>query len=77
MSVSGPTWEYPIRGFFTEGDIRRMKDYGIDLSNYESVKQNAEKIYEKVASGAMLIGEEKRSAEKVEIFRMWMESGCP
>ena len=52
-----------------------MKAFGVDL--YESVKKNAERIYEQVAIGRMPLDETRWSDEKVATFKAWVDAGCP
>jgi len=75
--VSNPTWTGNIQGFFTAGEIACMQRMGIDLSSYDSVKQNAQAIYEQTSSGNMPQGGPRWSANRVQTFKNWMDTGYP
>lgn len=77
------TWTKDIQPLFTATDVAHMKQVtggALDLSNYESVKIWASKIYSYVASGAMPppgSGEQPWSPQKVNTFGCWIQQGCP
>ena len=63
-----------IRPLFLESDIDIMKKIaGLDLSNYEDVKKNAEKIFKRLDEGSMPCygGWPKENIDK---FKEWMKS---
>jgi len=62
-----------IRPLFTERDIGSMSRW-FDLSSYEDVRTNADKIYEQLASGSMPCYGPWPEAN-VQRFREWMDSG--
>ena len=71
-----PTWEDSIKGFFTSGDIACMKGRGLDLSDYQTVKDNAQDIARSVESGRMPPGNPWPSS-KIEAFQRWVTNGTP
>lgn len=80
MKNDHPTWNDPIKGYFTQTDIDHMKQERIDLSSYDAVKTNGERIYRAVSSGFMPPAsskEPKWSATRVSTFKQWMDAGYP
>lgn len=63
-----------VRNLFRDYDIQSMKDYGIDLSQYEDVKAHAKDIYARLVDGDMPC-DSAWDAEKLGIFKEWMDSG--
>ena len=51
-----------------------MKDFGLDLSSYDSVKTHAEEIYARVLDGSMPC-DDPWPKEQVALFKRWMEEG--
>ena len=73
---ANPTWENSIKVFFTDGDIACMKGRGLDLSDYQTVKNNAQDIAGAVESGRMPPGSPWSTA-KVATFQRWVADGAP
>ncbi len=71
---SEPSFSRDISPLFRDADVEAM-EWAFDLRSYESVRENAEHIYERVENGSMPC-DEKWPAERVEVFRAWM-SGLP
>ena len=77
------TWTNNIQQMFTQEDIDHMKQVtggALDLSNYNSVKIWASKIYQEVSSGAMPppgSGEQPWSAAMINTFACWIQQGTP
>ena len=67
-----------IRPLFREEDIECMQGMGIDLGEaaWMCVPENAQSVYERVADGSMP-PDEAWTAEKVSLFKSWMDAGCP
>ena len=64
-----------IRPLFRDTpDVDSMKDYGLDLSSYDQVKGQAEKIYETLNNGSMPC-DSPWPAEQVALFKRWMDDG--
>jgi len=63
-----------IRPLFRDKDIAAMKPNGVDLSSYEDVKQRAQNIYARLSAKEMPC-DGSWSAENMEKFKEWMESG--
>jgi hypothetical protein len=82
MSDENPTWDDDISGFFTQLDTGCMRDVTmfnppLDLSDYESVKSYAARIYPAVQTGRMPKGDRRWEPEKVAIFKKWIDTGTP
>ena len=64
-----------IRPLFRDTpDVDTMKDFGLDLSSYASVKAQAEEIYARVLDGSMPC-DDPWQKEQVGLFKRWMEEG--
>jgi len=74
--MTGPTWEYPIKSFFRQFDIDSMIDMGINLGDYNSVKQHAGAIHERTSAGDMPC-DEPWPSDRVATFKQWMDAGSP
>jgi len=70
-----PTFTADIRPLFRETDRYEM-EYAFDLWDYEAVKQEAENILERIGDGTMPC-DEPWDTDRVELFRTWIEVGCP
>jgi hypothetical protein len=53
-----------------------VKDYGLDLSSYETVKSGAAKIHATLADGSMPC-DGAWPKEQVDLFKQWMDGGMP
>ena len=71
-----PTWYSVIRHMFTSEDIAHMGSQGLDLGNYQTVKEHAPKIYGFVSSKQMPPGKPWSDAW-VNTFVNWMSAGYP
>ena len=69
------SFESDIKPLFREGDRRSMLS-AFDLWSYADVSTNADKILSSVATGSMPC-DTAWPAEKVAVFRRWLESGKP
>ena len=69
-----PTWENSIKNFFNAGDIACMKARGLDLGDFQTVKDNAQDIARSVATGHMPPGNPWSEA-KVAAFQRWVAQG--
>jgi hypothetical protein len=64
-----------IRPLFRETpDIDAMKNFGLDLSSYESVKAQAEVIYSRLDDGSMPC-DDPWPKEQIARFKQWMDEG--
>lgn len=75
-AISNPTWYGDIRHMFNTTDIDHMRSQGLDLTDYNVVKNNANGIYGQVAAGNMPPGA-PWSADWVQTFLNWMINGYP
>jgi hypothetical protein len=64
-----------IRPLFRDLDIESMS-MSFDLSSYEDVRENAEKIYARLSDGTMPC-DAPWSDEQVARFRAWIDAGTP
>jgi hypothetical protein len=70
-----PSFDRDIRPLFRERDRATMR-WAFDLGEVASVRQHAEAILEQVAAGRMPC-DAAWPAERVALFRRWMEAGSP
>jgi hypothetical protein len=75
MQESAPGFERDTRPLFRDIDVRSMSS-AFDLSSYDDVRANADKILATVASGAMPC-DGRWPPARVQLFRGWLEAGCP
>jgi hypothetical protein len=73
--VTMPSFESDIRSLFRPDDVESMS-WAFDLTSYEAVKENAERIYERVSDGSMPC-DQPWPAERVRAFRDWIDEGTP
>jgi hypothetical protein len=71
------TWDDNIKKFFTQGDVGCMGARGLNLDDYEDVKNNKDEILDRVSDGSMPEGGPPWSQEKVKAFSDWMADCCP
>ena len=69
------SFESDIRPLFRSDDIGAMS-WAFDLGSYESVKENAEEIYERVADGSMPC-DQPWPDDRVAVLRAWIDEGTP
>jgi hypothetical protein len=75
MQPDGVGFERDIRPLFRDKDVQSMSS-AFDLSSDEDVRANADKILAAVAGGSMPC-DGRWPAERVELFRRWVDAGCP
>jgi hypothetical protein len=75
MPAEGPSFERDIRPLFRAKDIESMSA-AFDLSRYEDVRTNADRIYQRLADGSMPC-DAAWPPEQVERFRGWIDAGSP
>jgi len=68
------TFERDIRPLFRDRDIGSMSAT-FDLSNYDDVRENAERIYGRVADGSMPC-DGAWPPENIELLRRWIDGGA-
>ena len=64
-----------IRPLFREKDVGSMS-FAFDLQSYDDVRANANGILAKLSDGSMPC-DGAWPEEKVELFRNWVDAGCP
>jgi hypothetical protein len=67
------TYSGDIRSLFRDGDVEAMSS-AFDLSSYDDVRANAERIYERLAEGTMPC-DGPWPSENVQRFRSWIDQG--
>ena len=70
----GVTFVRDIRPLFRDRDVRSMSGH-FDLSSYDDVRANAERIYERLADGSMPC-DGRWPADDVDRLRAWIDGGC-
>lgn len=65
-----------IRALFTDSDVTCMRGLVLDLADWSSVRAKADGIKDEVESGNMPMGN-PWPAERVALFRHWVDEGCP
>jgi hypothetical protein len=68
-------FEQDIRPLFRDKDVQSMSS-AFDLSSCEDVRTNADRILATLADGSMPC-DGPWPAERVELFRGWVDAGCP
>ncbi len=64
-----------IRSLFRDTpDVDSMKDFGLDLSSYEEVKDRAAEIYERLEDETMPC-DAPWPKEQIARFKRWMDEG--
>jgi hypothetical protein len=69
------SFEQDIKPLFREFDREEM-EWALDLWSYEDVRENAERILERLTDGEMPC-DAPWPEEKIALFRSWVESGTP
>lgn len=80
MTDTALSFAKDIRPMFTDTDVEHMKPLGLDLSSHDDVAKQAKDIFSVVTAGTMPPpedGGEPWSEQLCEIFRRWMDEGCP
>jgi len=64
-----------IRPLFRDTpDVSAMKEYGLDLSSFDEVKDRAETIYSTLLDGSMPC-DGAWPEDRIAIFKRWMDEG--
>ena len=64
-----------IQPLFRDKDVQAMRA-AFDLSDYGDVQDNAQAIYNSVASGSMPC-DGPWPADQIALFKQWMDEGMP
>jgi len=75
MEQEAVGYERDIRPLFRQQDVSSMSK-AFNLASYKDVRANADRILSKVADGSMPC-DGPWPPERVELFRSWVEAGCP
>jgi hypothetical protein len=73
--TSSPTYAADIKPHFREQD-RRAMTFAFDLWDYQDVADHAVEILGRLRDGSMPC-DGAWPAERVDLFRQWVESGTP
>jgi hypothetical protein len=67
-----------IRPLFRDGDVECMESMGVALNDaaWMCVPANAQSVYGAVSGGTMP-PDEPWPADRVSLFKEWMDAGCP
>jgi hypothetical protein len=67
-----------IRPLFRDGDVECMESMGVALHDaaWMCVPANAQSVYGAVSGGTMP-PDEPWPADRVSLFKEWMDAGCP
>lgn len=67
-----------IRPLFRDGDIKCMRNVGVDLDDpaWMCVPANAQSVYGQVSAGTMP-PDAPWPADRVSLFKKWMDAGYP
>jgi hypothetical protein len=65
-----------IRPLFRDEDHDNMLGFGLELYDYERVKDRVAQILERLSDGSMPC-DEAWPEDRVALFRRWMDEGCP
>jgi hypothetical protein len=68
-------YAHDIRPLFREKDISSMSR-AFDLASYDDVRDHADGILARLADGSMPC-DGAWPEERVELFRRWVDAGCP
>lgn len=73
-----PSFAADIRPLFTQDDVDHMKevDPNLDLSDYQSVKDNADAIYQVLSEGSMP-PDGPWPQPQIQLFKEWMDQNYP
>jgi hypothetical protein len=75
MARAAVGYERGIRPLFREKDVSSMSR-AFDLASYSDVRANADSILAKLSDGSMPC-DGPWPEERVELFRSWVDAGCP
>jgi len=75
MEQAAIGFERDIRPLFREKDVTSMSS-AFDLSSYDDVRSHADSILAVVSDGKMPC-DGRWPAERVSLFREWVDAGCP
>jgi hypothetical protein len=70
-----PGFERDIRPLFRRKDVEAMNQ-AFDLSSYQSVRDHADGIHQRLADGSMPC-DGRWPADRVQLFRAWMTADFP
>lgn len=68
------SFDADIRPLLRAEDVEEMR-WAFDLSSYEDVRANAERIYERLADGSMPC-DSPWDEERLRRFRAWIDAGA-
>jgi hypothetical protein len=75
MGQEAVGYERDIRPLFRAKDVGSMRRY-FDLAAYDDVRAKADEILARLSNGSMPC-DGAWPQERVELFRRWVDAGCP
>ncbi len=76
-NLGGKSFALDIRPLFRDSDIETMKSFDIDLSNYNTVKSNADKIYSRLTDkDNPMPCDGPWPDSDIQTFKQWMDDGA-
>ena len=70
-----PSFAADIRPLFRDSDVAAMSSM-IDLTSYDDVRDNADRIYERLSDGSMPC-DGGWPEDRVATFKSWIDAGTP
>jgi hypothetical protein len=79
--MNPPSFAQDIHPLFTDEDVEHMNAYvGLDLSDYQQVKDHSDRILERVkGEGGERMPPSPRpawDAAQIQLFQDWIDAGC-
>jgi hypothetical protein len=79
--MPGTSYERDIRPLFRQIDIDHMNNFGVDLSTYDGVKENAEEILSRLKDTTRPMPPVSDGGpwplNQIDLFERWMQEGFP
>jgi hypothetical protein len=73
--MSEPSFANDVKPLFRDSDVAAMSSF-FDLSSYDEVRANADRIYERLSDGSMPC-DGGWPDDQVATFKAWIDAGTP